>query len=44
MLPWIVKPKENNTTQQKSVCALFLSKEKWRQLGKNQKVENVRTS
>jgi hypothetical protein len=36
ILPWIITRKTNDV-KQKTVCALFLSKEKWKLLGKVKK-------
>lgn len=36
-IPWIEKPKPSLQAVKKSVCALLISKEKWKLLGKIKK-------
>jgi hypothetical protein len=43
MLPWISKPKKSVIAEKKSVCALLLSKDQWKYLGKKEK-KHVQTS
>jgi hypothetical protein len=35
-IPWIAKPKPSSQTAKKSVCALLLSKDKWKELSQKE--------